>query len=304
MHPVQLSHGAALAAWRAGCCVPALQAELQSFARGQPLPELPQLADLFSPNASAARELLRRLVAALVSDLRGEPDSSVPLRHFLNDQLAMLILLRSGTALLSLQMVQRCENDLPGSAVFSPVESYELVLAGAGRAIRLDRSQRGDTTVIGQTPQELRSGVISACAGSQQTQIMTRVDQALLVLRLQRALPGCEPAQLIDLQSGCVVRQAAGNLADTRLELAAAVLGAMDRSDAVPGLAGAALGGLSPAARWQAVRAALALDSRCGFSALSALAARGDDPLAGPARALCQQLRAVWPQLSEKTACH
>ena len=303
MHSAQPSRAGALTAWREACCGPTLQAELRAFAQGQPLPELPQLAELFAPNTSAAKELMRGLVAGLVGGLRGESDQSVPLRHFLNDQLAMLILLRSGTALLSLQVVQRCETDLPGSAVFSPVESFEHVLAGTGRAVRLDRLQRGGIAVISQTPLDLRNGRITACAGSQQSQIVTRVDQALLVLRLQRAMPGCEPAQLVDLQSGFVVQQAAGNLVDTRLELAAAVLSAMDRSDAAPGLAVAALGMRSPAARWQAVRAALALDSQCGFSALSAMAARGDDPLAGSARALSQQLRDTWPQLGKQTAC-
>ncbi len=303
MHSAQLSRAAALTAWREAYCGPKLQAELGAFAQGQSLPETPQLAELFSHNTSAATELVRGLVAALVGDLRGEPDHSVPIRHFLNDQLAMLILLRSGTALLSLQVVQRCATDLPGTAVFSPVEAYEHVLTGSGRAVRLDRLQVGGVTVIGQTPLDLCGGVITVCMDSQQTQIITRVDQALLALRLQRAWPGCEPARLIDLQSGCVVQQAAGNLADTRLELAAAVLGAMDRSDAAPGLAVAALGTRSPAARWQAVRAALTLDSRAGFSALAAMAARRDDPLAGPAQALCQQLSAAWPQLTEQTPC-
>jgi hypothetical protein len=299
--PCELS--GALAAWRQACCGPTLQAELRDFSGGKPLPDLPQLAALLCPQSPAANDLVTGLVAAIAGGLRDAPDQQVPLRHFVSDQVAMLILLRSGPALLSLQTVQRCAPDLPGSVVFSPVETHQHVLAGSGQAIRLDRLESGGDTGIAHTPLDLFRGIVTVCAGSEQCQVTTRVDQPLLVLRLQRALPGCEPAQLVDLQSGCVVQQAAGNSADTRLELTAAVIGQMDRRDAAPGLAAAALGTRSPAARWQALRAALALDSRIGFSALSALAERGDDPLAGPAQALCQQLRAAWPQLGEQAAC-
>lgn len=294
---------ATLKAWCDTYCSITLQAELRAFSDGQPLPDLPQLSALFCPHASAADDLLSGLVTALAAGLRDEPDREVPLRHFLNDQLALLILLRSGSALLSVQAVQRCAAPLPGTVVFSPVATHEHVLAGCGQVIRLDRSEDGGAALIGQTALDVCGGTDMACMGSRQATVIARVDQPLLMLRLQRAQPGCEPAQLVDLHSGRVVQQAASNLADTRLELAAAVLGQMERRDAAPGLAAAALGLRSPAARWQALRAALALDSRAGFSALSALAVRGDEPLAEPAQALHKYLRETWPQLGERTLC-
>jgi hypothetical protein len=289
--------------WRQARCGSPLQAELRAFADGQPMSDLPQLATLFCPHASAADDLVTGLVTALVGGLSDEPDQSVPLRHFLNEQLGMLILLRSGSAVLSAAVVRRCGVGLPDSVVFSPVETHEHVLAGCGQAIRLDRSEDGGEAVIGQTAVDLRGGKVLACIGRRQAMVITRVDQPLVMLRLQRAQPGCAPAQLVDLQSGRAMQQAAGNLADTRLELAAAVLGQMERRDAAPGLAAAALGPRSPAARWQGLRAALALDGAVGFSALAALAARGDDPLGEPAQALHRQLRAAWPQLGEQAAC-
>lgn len=294
---------AALKAWCDTYCSITLQAELRSFSDGQPLPDLPQLSALFCPHASAADHLLSGLVTALAAGLRDEPDREVPLRHFLNDQLALLILLRSGSALLSVQAVQRRAIGLPVAGVFSPVETHEHVLAGCGQVIRLDRSEDGGAAVIGQTALDVYGGTVMACMGSRQATVITRVDQPLLMLRLQRAQPECEPAQLVDLHSGRVMQQAASNLADTRLELAAAVLGQMERRDAAPGLAAAALGLRSPAARWQALRAALALDSRAGFSALSAIAGGSEDPLAVPAQALQAQLLSAWPQLRERTAC-
>lgn len=294
---------APLKAWCDSTCSIPLQAELRAFSDGKPLPNLPQLSALFCPHASAADDLLSGLVTALAAGLRDAPDREVPLRHFFNDEIALLIFLRSGSALLSVQAVQRRAVGLPVAGVFSPVEMYEHVLAGCGQVVRLDRSEDGGNAMIGQTALDVCGGTVMACIGSRQATVIARVDQPLLMLRLQRAQPGCEPAQLVDLHSGQVVQQAASNLADTRLELAAAVLGQMERRDAAPGLAAAALGLRSPAARWQALRAALALDSRAGFSALSALAGGGDDPLTVPAQELQAQLLSAWPQLRERTAC-
>jgi hypothetical protein len=100
-----------------------------------------------------------------------------------------------------------------------------------------------------------------------------------------------------------LLHQAAGSPRDSRLELTAALLGRMGRSDAAPMLAAMAEERVSAHLRWQALRECLGLDSAAGFATLTLLAGRDDDPLAGPAAALRSQLLETYPQLAGISPC-
>jgi hypothetical protein len=149
----------------------------------------------------------------------------------------------------------------------------------------------------------LGAGSVAHRNGRDMAQIFIRVPGIAVLLKLQR-LDGsgalsCEYA----LDDGRLVHQAAGTPRDSRLELTAALLGRMGRSDAAPLLAAMAEEAGSPHLRWQALRECLGLDSGTGFAALTAIARRSEDPLAVPAGALRAQLLEAYPQLAEVPAC-
>lgn len=106
------------------------------------------------------------------------------------------------------------------------------------------------------------------------------------------------PTRQVDIATDAIVHRASASPAEGRAELAAALLGAMEREDAAPALASYACGQTGEGARWQALRNALALDARVGFEALCQIADRGDDPLAGEANALRERLCTTYPQLA------
>ena len=110
-----------------------------------------------------------------------------------------------------------------------------------------------------------------------------------------------EPIGLAEyrLADGRLLHEAAGSPRDSRLELAAALLGRMGRDDAAPYLAAMAREAGSTSLRWHALRECLGLDTATGFEALCELAATQGDPLAAAAGALRAQLLEAHPNLAE-----
>lgn len=298
---------AAVDDWRATPPVAAATAELQRFAKGTALDELPVLSALFTAEDLSARQFTGALVGLLVAELGGDPLGQVPLRHFSDGLLASLVLARQGGAALVLQAIdgavlaRRAE---PVSASFAATETWEHVLAGSATVeqVRITAIQAGQAAMT-RDSQELRGGAVAHRFGAAEAQLLRHVPGTMVTLKLQRTLDPSAPTREYRLADGVLLHQAAGSPRESRLELTAALLGRMGRSDAAPLLAAMAEEQGGTGLRWQALRECLGLDSALGFATLRSVAQRADDPLAVPAGALMAQLLEQYPQLAGMARC-
>ena len=304
-HVAQARIEAALAEWREGCGFDGLERELECYAAGEALDALTGLAGLFDAEAALASRLVGELVRTLAAALRDAPLAQLSLRHALDDCAATLVLARSGAAALSLQVLDGATlatRPQATTAVFQPSQAVARVLrgSGAGRLVRIGTRELPTLTV---TPLELQTGQTIHTDGQLETLLIDRIEQQLVLLKVQRRCVAAGPAREYDLASGALLRQAAGSPRDSRLELATALLARMGRPEAAPLLAKLAQEPGSAALRWHALRECLALDSGAGFAVLQTIAKAADDPLASPAAALRSQLIATHPQLQEAIPC-
>ena len=297
----------ALARWRESSGAGALEAELGGFARGGKLEDFPLLAACFDGSDGAACTLVGGLVRELSQALKAEPLGHVPLRHFTDGAISTLLIARSGPvslALAAIDPVALQRRAPPTSVSYPPTESWEHVLAGraSGELIDCEPGPAG-SAVLTRTAITLVPGTVLIRDSQRRALSLRRVEGALVTLRLQRRRPGGEITREYSLAEGKLVHQAAGSARDSRLELAAALLGRMGRTEAAPLLAAMAQEQGSDGLRWQVLRECLALDTAAGFRALAAIAAAPSDPLALPAGALRAQLVERHPVLKELAPC-
>ena len=293
--------------WRS--CGPGRLAEdeVARFGGGAALDDLPLLSALFAAEPVSADTFTGNLFALLLNQLAAQPLSQVPLRYSTNATLTSLLVARHGTATLVVQAIDGAglaRKPVPRSATFPPTESYERVLAGSAEAVRV--------RVLGTSPAgaelscediALTPGTVRHRFGTGEAQVLHRVPSQLVTLKLQRRTSGAAVSCEYRLSDGVLIHQAAGSPRDSRLELSAALLGRMGRSDAAPLLAAMAEENGSSALRWQVLRECLGLDSAAGFAALGRIAQNADDPLAGSAGALRAQLLETHPQLNGVRPC-
>ncbi len=295
-----------LAHWRAGAAAQ-LDPELARFGEGAELDDLPLLSALFAPGETAAEEFTAELVARLAAALGRDPLGQVPLRHYTDDLVTSLMLARNSRATLTLQAIDGAglaRRAAPVSVSFPPSETVERVLAGSadGSSVRVMARRPGAADLV-TTRVRLTPGTVQRRDGSREALVLREVEGSLVTLKLQRRTAEGAVTCEYRLADGALVHQAAGSPRDSRLELTAALLGRMGRTDAAPLLAAMAEENGSAALRWQALRECLALDSATGFAALTTLARRSDDPLCGPAGALRAQLIETYPQLAGGAPC-
>ncbi len=294
-------------AWeRAGRGV-AILAGLAELARGAELDDLPLLAALFTPGDPAARTVVDEVTGWLLDELAEQPLGQVPFRHHSDGTVTTLLLARVGGATLALQAIDGvalARRPEPVSVSLAPVAGWDHVLAGHGwgQVVRLDGFDGGRARLV-QQPLELAPGSVSHRLGGSAAQILRRVDGCLVTLKLQCRLGAGSVTREYRLCDGELLHQAAASARDSRLELTAALLGRMGRTDAAPLLAAMAREPGSPHLRWQALRECLGLDTALGFAALAAVAARADDPLAGAADGLRYQLIEIHPELARMMSC-
>ena len=293
--------------WRATPPVAAAAAELGSFAKGIPLDDLPLLSALFTAGDPSAHQFTSSLVALLVAELRDDPLGQVPLRHFSDGMLASLVLARQGGAALVLQAIDGAalaKKPEPLAVSFAATETWEHVLAGSATIERVRVAEvLSGRAVLRRESVELAAGLVARRFCASEAQILRRVPGILVALKLQRALDPSEPTREYRLADGALIHQAAGSPRESRLELTAALLGRMGRSDAAPLLAAMAEEQGGTGMRWQALRECLGLDSALGFAALRTIAQRSGDPLAVPAGALAAQLLEQYPELAGVDRC-
>lgn len=296
-----------LETWRAAHRLDRLGEELERLGAGEPLSALAGLGALMTPASRAAGELVGTLIRDVATELAASPFGQVLLRHYRDGVVSTLALTQAGEASLIVQAFDGQElarRDAPATVSFAPLETWYVVLAGTvhGRLIERDGSSANPARFTAQDI-ALAPGAALHLEGLRQTLVLDRIEGALVWLKLQRRLPGGEVTREFRLADGTPVHQAAGNPRDSRLELAAALLGRMGRTDAAPLLAAMAEEDGSPALRWQALRECLALDSAAGFAALCRIADRGADALAAPAASLRAQLIARHPELAGAQPC-
>lgn len=303
--------GSAARSWNANPHVTQLLAELGRFASGAAVNECPALERLFVKGRGAT-DFARSTASVALGQLRLAPLSLWPWRHFSNGVLHSMTLANAGVASLSLALVDGTawtaarDPRAPDLAAFQPGILHAVVVGGAahGRVLR-NASSDPAAALIEAEPIALNSGFTFTINGEREALALDAVSSHLLTLRLYRRAAGDGAARQYDVPSGALVYQAAGARADSRAELAMALLRAMDRRDAASAIAMVARTG-TPAARWQALRECLALDAAAGFAALSEAAGQPGDPLAAPARALAGSLAEQHPgfaRMREELLC-
>jgi hypothetical protein len=288
--------------WREHSGAAVAEAELAHYSAGTELADLPMLASLFAPGDPSAAEFVAGLVAVQAAELAAAPFCQIAMRHYSDDVIASLIVARHGTAALVLQAIDGiglARRPAPEAVNFSPSETWEQVLAGSAEVERvLVLDDRPGGAELRREPMRLVPGMVCHRLGAREAQLWRRVPGTLVTLKLQRRIGQGAVARQFNLADGKLVHQSAGNPRDSRLELSAALLGRMGRSDAAPLLAAMAEEEAAASLRWQSLRECLALDAATGFAALSRLAARAGDPLAAPAGALRAQLLESHPELA------
>lgn len=297
----------AMAQWRGEPGVAAALGELQTLDAGCALDDCPALSRLFAQDSRAAAQLTDRFVSAMVAQLSASPLGHIPLRHFTDGTFSTLLLARSGCVTLSLTALDGeglARRPAPRTVDFGASEVWERVLAGSGRGESVVLREERDGTADWQVRAvDLRPGTVVHRIARREALLVREVSGALVVLRLQRRANNAAPTREYRLSDGKLVHQAAGDPRDSRIELAMALLGRMNRQDAAPHMARIAREPRSTALRWQALRECLALDARAGFEVLTAIADDGGDPLAVPASAMRAQLLAQHPQLAGLEPC-
>lgn len=281
--------------------------EVARFASGATLDDLPLLSALFAPEDQSAAQFIGDLIARLLGSLAAEPLSQMPLRYSTDRTFSSLLIARQAAATLVLQVFDGAglaRKPAPVSAVFPPTDTLERVLAGTADAVRVRIvAHRPDGADLVCEPITLQPGSIRHRIGTAEAQLLQRVPAQLVTLKLQRRTSTAQVTREYRLPDGALVHQAAGCPRDSRLELSAALLGRMGRSDAAPLLAAMAEEHGSISLRWQALRECLALDSAAGFAALCRIACDAGDPLAAQAGALRAQLLESYPQLVGACPC-
>ena len=281
--------------------------EVARFEAGAPITELPLLGSLFEGDDLAATDFAAEVVSPFLGQLSKNPLAQVPFRHSVSDGTFTLALIRRGSTVLSLQAfdgIGLARRPFPVSANFTPSETHERVLAGNASALRVTiASHRPDGADLEFAEAELAPGMVSHRFGLRDTQLLRDVEGTLVMLKLQRRTGSGAVSNEHLLADGRLVHRSAGSPRESRLELAAALLGRMGRSDAAPLLAAMAEEEASQSLRWQALRECLGLDTATGFATLCRIAARGEDPLAAPAGALRAQLLETYPQLAGVQPC-
>lgn len=293
-------------AWRARPEVAEIERQFEHYRAGQPLATLPDLAALFEPGVAAGR-FVGWLVDATVTFFAEQPLVQFPLRCSATSAGAMFMLFGDNDAMLAVQSVEVARLDplkAPSDVTFTPGESHEMVLNGSGTADLVSALRCWpDRVELDCTRIELEPGKSVRIDGAHQCLQLRQASATLVSLKLRRRPAAGAVTRRYARADGRFVKQASASQRDSRLELAATLLGRMGRRDAAPLLAAMAEEEGADSLRWQALRECLGLDSGIGFAALCRIAARQDDPLALPAGALRAQLLEAYPELKGIAQC-
>jgi hypothetical protein len=294
-------------AWRSSPETAAVFSDLVHFGNAAALAECPSLSALFMAENQAANRIVSACIETLSRCLAKTKLAHVPMRHFYDGTMATLVLAQTGTATLALSSIDGAGlREKPASRAIRlvPVETWERILAGSASAQLSEAIVRdGNSVEFRHEDVLIAPGQVAFRHELRHSQQVKRVTGNLVTLRLQRRLRTVEPTREYDRDTGALLHQTAGNPQESRYELMLALLGRMQRADAVPVMTAMALEAGSEALRWQCLRECLALDTAAGFAALTTVASSMDDPLAVTAGTLRAQLVESYPQLKALEPC-
>lgn len=289
--------------WRDDPATAPVLAAFAAFAGGAPFAALDPLAALLGAGGEPARRFAQVVADTFLPALAAAPLGQVPLRHHRERGLATVLLAREGDASLTLVAWDGhalAAAPAPRSVCFAPADEWDVVLAGRGQASLVTRQG----PALARHPLTLGPGVALGREAHAEALIVEAAAPALVMLRLQRRRAATRPVQEFDLASGALLHQASATPAESRHEIAVALLGAMGRTDAAPRLGEIATDRRhGEGLRWQALRQCLGLDTDLGFRALCAIAAAPADGLAVPAGALRASLVERHPMLQALVPC-
>ncbi|MCH2487501.1 MAG: hypothetical protein MK010_07150 [Erythrobacter sp.] len=284
--------------WQEGAAGEVLAA-LEAYGADANLLDCQPLRDAMTDRDMAER-LVSPLIDSLVAAQRIHPLGQIPFRHLYSNGSGLLQLARSGRATLSLVFYEAVAvaDEAASTIAFADGERHELCLAGeaVARILRLEK-EAGDQAEIAAERVRLCAGTVLEL-GADKTKRLESVAGRLVLLRLSREAIAPGPSREYRIADGALVHCASGDHEESRDEIAIALLARMGRTDVVPALAQIVKGERSDHLRWQALRAALALDTAEGFALLTGLAEDSGDMLAPTAIALRDRLLADYPELA------
>jgi hypothetical protein len=261
------------------------------------------LAALAGPNPLADRARAEDFVHAFVSHvlpaLFTHPLGQLPMRYGRDGGVGSLLMAREGKTLLSL--IAREPGRYERRAVgFDEGARHEIVLAGKAGGRLVSR----EDGALRFTQCTLERGTGFALDPGCEALLVDEVEVRLVSLRLDRLSETPSATREYSLETGELLHQSTGDPQESRLELALAVLGRMERADAAPEMAAMTHfdSGASDHLRWQALRECIALDTAAGLAALRQVAGNTADSLNRPAEVLFDQLCAAHPELAELEA--
>ena len=286
---------AARAQWLANPQVVAVAQDLARYGAGGSLRACAALHALVHDH-SAARRFAEGLIGALLAHLRQRPLGEAPFRFKVTRGLATIQLLEDGGATLSLVAYEPlAEAEPPRTALFSDREVHEIALSGEASGVRHVWNGEGDLVC---EPLRWRAGDTIRLRPRCEARQVLDVARSLLLLQLTREPARPAPTRLVSLDTGETLRTASGDKSASQAVMALAVLGALREDGALEVMEQTALNpNEDQDVRWEAVRQALALGPARGLELLDQLAARVDDPLGSPARALRAKLLDAQPDL-------
>ncbi|RJY07989.1 hypothetical protein [Aurantiacibacter aquimixticola] len=297
----QAAMDAARLAWREEPGASEAMEDLRRYGAGAPIEACATLESIFTAGDEASRLmglLSEHFCAAIVANPIGHP----PFRNGFDGNAASILLARSGRAQLMIQSRDPGRFDIATYA-FSDAVRYDAVLAGKATARLVHASQLTGRALRFSTQKlDLAGGGRFAVDLATEALVVDEVERRLVTLRLLREDAEPQPSRVHDADTGALLHRSAARIASSRREAIVALLGRMGRADAAPQMAQIALGGEDSSLRWQALRECIALDTSCGFTALTTIARRGDDPLCANAGALRAQLLETHPELLELEA--
>lgn len=283
---------AARGEWAARPQVARVLRECDALAMGAEFDACAQLSRVMA--GEGARGFVDEWLRAMMQTCHENPLAQLPFRHSHEGGTAIMHLYRAKRITLALLAIAPVTGARPRTIACTDCTRREIVLAGRGRVTTC--AFRADAPPLTEElPLEPGTRLVG---DAHHSRAIMAEGEPVVLLRLAREPERPAPTREVEIASGRIVHRASASAAEGRAEFAAALLGAMGRSDAAPVLADYARGQAGEGARWQALRHALALDTAAGFAGLCAVAERMDDPLATPARELRDRLCTAYPQLA------
>ena len=280
--------------WKNNPALSAIHRQFSRYAAGDPLETLNALQALVS-HVQAAGAFVSNWIDVHVHALKEAPLGQMPYRHsYATGFATMQLLVENGASLVLSVYEERIDPVTPTSAIFSDREQHEIVIAGKAQGL-LSRCEQ-DTGTVTSSLLDVTLGDRLQLDCNREVRQWSDVKGRLVLLQLSRTPQDPAPTREIQLEDSSLLMQSDGNKQTSQSSVALAVLGALQRHDAVPVMEELSASG--PAhLRWEAVRQMLTLDPFKGISVLDRMAQDPSEDLAVPAHRLAEQLRMQYPAL-------